>query len=191
MTEFQKYLKNYFDVNEETLSLISNEFELEFFTKNVFFLKENDYSNKLGFVQSGILREFFVDADGKEITKWISTSGFFVVDIVSFYFNKPARWNIQALSDCEIFVIDQAKLSSMSHHIKDWNRLEKLFIAKCFGYLEQRIVNQISLNAEQRYNQLFEFNKELFNTVPLQYLASMIGMTPETFSRIRNQHAKR
>lgn len=190
MNQFQKYLKSYFDVEKENLEKISSYFDLIQFKKNDYYLKENQYSTQLGFVQSGILREFTVDESGKEITKWISTKGYFVVDLVSFYFQKPARWNIQALADCEIFVINQENFHKISEDIPNWETLEKLFIAKCFGHLEDRIVNQISLNAEQRYDQLFTFNKELFNQVPLQYLASMIGMTPETFSRIRNQKAK-
>ena len=190
MNQFQKYLKSYFDVEQENLEKISAHFDLIQLKKNDYYLKENQYSTQLGFVQSGILREFTLDENGKEITKWISTNGYFVVDLVSFYFQKPARWNIQALTDCEIFVINQENFRKISDEIQNWETLEKLFIAKCFGHLEDRIVNQISLNAEQRYDQLFGFNKELFNQVPLQYLASMIGMTPETFSRIRHQKAK-
>ncbi len=60
-------------------------------------------------------------------------------------------------------------------------------MASCFIQLEDRIFSHLSLNAEERYHQFFENNKELFNQVPLQYLASMLGMSPETFSRIRNK----
>jgi CRP-like cAMP-binding protein len=65
--------------------------------------------------------------------------------------------------------------------------LEKLFIARCFIMLEDRIFTHLSMTAEERYNFFFENNKELFNQVPLQYIASMLGMTPETFSRIRKK----
>ena len=71
--------------------------------------------------------------------------------------------------------------------VPKWVELEKMFITKCFSILEDRILQHLSLSAEERYNQLFEFNKELFNVVPLQYLASMLGMAPETLSRIRKK----
>lgn len=186
MNEFQKYLKFYFEVDDKDLEIISSEFDLIKLRKNEFFIVENQSADLLGFVQSGFLREFTIHENGKEITKWISTKGFFVADIMSFYFHTPARWNIQALSDSEIFVINREKLQNLSNKIENWETLEKLFIAKCFGYLEQRIVDQISLNAEQRYEKFYHSNKELFNQVPLIYLASMLGMTPETLSRIRN-----
>jgi hypothetical protein len=66
-----------------------------------------------------------------------------------------------------------------------WPEIEKQFIAGCFITLEDRVFNHLSLSAEERYDQLFAFNQDLFRHVPQQYLASMLGMTPETFSRIR------
>ena len=125
--------------------------------------------------------------ENKEVTKWISTPGYFVVDLSSFIFQHPARWNLQALCDCELYAIDLEKYRQMSKLVNRWAEMEKLFMAKCFAILEDRIISQLSHTAEQRYQQLFSFNKELFNQVPLQYLASMLGMTPETFSRIRKK----
>ncbi|WP_052315400.1 hypothetical protein [Emticicia oligotrophica] len=69
--------------------------------------------------------------------------------------------------------------------------LEKLFIVQCFMVLKERILKHLSLSAEEHYEQLFAFKKELFNQVPLQYLASMLGMTPENFSRIRKKVLKK
>jgi CRP-like cAMP-binding protein len=110
-----------------------------------------------------------------------------VVDLSSFIFHLPARWNIQALTDCELYIIDSNEYLKIGQVIPRWSELEKLFIAKCFTILEERIISHLSMTAEERYNQLFDFNKELFNQVPLQHLASMLGMTPETFSRIRKK----
>ncbi len=75
----------------------------------------------------------------------------------------------------------------MESLVPKWQVLEKLFIAKCFTVMEDRIFAHLSMTAEERYVSFFEANKELFNQVPLQYIASMLGMTPETFSRIRNK----
>ena len=69
-----------------------------------------------------------------------------------------------------------------------WNELEKKFLVNCFTTLEDRIFSHLSMTAEERYHFFFSQNKELFNLVPLQYIASMLGMTPETFSRIRKKH---
>lgn len=188
MTELEKYIQTYFGVNKDDLRAISSYFKPLSLKKGEYFLKKGNQSDRLGFVQSGIIREFVL-IDDKEVTKWISTKGYFVVDLSSFVFQQTARWNIQALTDCELYVISSNDYHKIGHVIPRWTELEKLFIAKCFTVLEDRILQHLSMTAEERYNQLFNFNKELFNQVPLQYLASMLGMTPETLSRLRKKAA--
>jgi CRP/FNR family transcriptional regulator, anaerobic regulatory protein len=182
--ELAIYIQGFFGVTPDEVERILSFFEPLELKKGEYFLRKGQRADRLGFVQSGIIREYLV-IDGKEVTKWISTKGYFVVDLASFVFEKPARWNLQAISDCEIFVINQKEYHSIVKVIPNWPELEKLFIAKCFTILEDRVLTHLSMTAEERYQQLFNFNKELFNLVPLQYLASMLGMTPETLSRLR------
>ncbi len=188
MTELEKYIQTYFGVNNEELTKISSFFKPVTLKKGEHFVKTGRQSDRLGFVQSGIIREY-VFIDHKEITKWISTKGYFVVDLASFMFKIPARWNIHALTDCELYIINSKDYQKIGQVIPRWTELEKLFISKCFTVLEDRIITHLSMTAEERYQQLFNFNRELFNQVPLQYLASMLGMTPETLSRLRKKAA--
>lgn len=190
MTELEKYIQTYFGVNKDDLTKISSFFKPVILKKGDFFLRTGRHSDRLGFMQTGIVREFFF-IDDKEVTKWISTKGYFVVDLSSFVFQQTARWNIQALTDCELYVIHSKDYQKIGQVIPLWTELEKLFIAKCFTVLEDRVLQHLSMTAEERYNHLFNFNKELFNQVPLQYLASMLGMTPETLSRLRKKAAGR
>jgi CRP-like cAMP-binding protein len=186
MTELEQYIQSYFGVAKEETKTISSFFKPVLLPKGEYFLKAGRHSNRLGFVQAGILREYVV-LDDKEITKWISTKGYFAVDLSSFIFNRPARWNIQALADTELYVIDDEAYRKIGEAIPQWKELEKLFIAKCFTVLEDRVLAHLSMTAEERYHQLFAFNKDIFNLVPLQYIASMLGMTPETLSRLRRK----
>ena len=186
MTELEKYIQTYFSVTRDDLVKITDFFRPVTLRKGDYYLKAGRMSDRLGFVQSGIVREFAVRND-REVTKWISTKGYFVVDLASFMFHIPARWNIQALTDCEIYIIEADDYQRIGQVVPGWTELEKLFIARCFAVLEERIVTHLSMTAEERYNQLFSLNRELFNQVPLQYLASMLGMTPETLSRQRKK----
>jgi CRP/FNR family transcriptional regulator, anaerobic regulatory protein len=190
MTQLEQYIKSYFGILEEkSLQAIASLFKITTFKKGDFFLKTGSNCNRLGFVEQGFFRIFVTNPD-KEITQWISSKGYFVTDLSSLVFQNTARWNIQALTECEVFVIEKKDYDNIKNVVPEWLTLEKLFITRCFTSMEDRIFSLLSLSAEERYNLLFTQNSELFNQVPLHYLASMLGMTAETFSRIRSNKMK-
>jgi CRP/FNR family transcriptional regulator, anaerobic regulatory protein len=190
MTQLEQYIKSYFGiVDEKSLQTIASLFNIITFKKGDFFLKTGKHCNRLAFVEEGYFRIFVTNPD-KEITQWISTKGYFVTDLSSFVFQNTTRWNIQAVVDCEVFIIEKKDYDNIKNIVPEWLELEKLFITRCFTLMEDRIFSLLSLSAEERYNLLFTQNPELFNQVPLHYLASMLGMTAETFSRIRNNKVK-
>lgn len=186
MTELETYIKSYFGITENDLSAVVKMFETTTLKKGDFFCKQDGSCEHLSFIREGILRIYAVTPD-KEVTQWISTKGQFVTDLSGIVFRQPARRSIQALTDCTLYTINAESYRSIGKVAPDWNALERLFIAKCFLTMEDRIFSQLSMTAEERYDLLFENQRELFHQVPLQYLASMLGMTPETFSRIRNK----
>lgn len=184
MSELEQYIYSYFHVNQEDITTINSLFNLNTIKKGSFIVKEGRYCTKLSFIKSGIIRVFKYSPQ-KEVTQWIGTKGYFIVDLASFMFQQPARWNIQALTDCELYTITIDDYEKLGNLVPNWHKLEKNFLAQCFVTIEDRVYSQISMTAEEKYNQLFSENPDLFNQVPLQYLASMLGMTPETLSRIR------
>lgn len=187
MIELEHYINSYFGiVKPDELQKIVSLFKPTTIKKGDYFLKSGKACDKLSFIQSGLLRIFTTTKD-KEVTQWISTKGYFVTDLSSLVFNTPARWTIQALVDTELYTIDQKDYNNLKTIIPQWTELEKLFIARCFVIMEDRIFSHLSMTAEERYHLLFEQNRELFHQVPLQYLASMLGMTAETLSRIRKK----
>jgi len=187
MTELEQYIKSYFGVvTVDDLKIIVSLFKLTTIKKGEFLLKSNKRCNKLSFVQSGLLR-MFITLDGKEVTQCISSKGHFSTDLSSFIFDNPSRWTIQALTETELYTITKEDYKKIGSLVPKWNEFEKLFIVRCFTILEDRTVRHLSMTAEERYNFYFENNRELFNQVPMQFIASMLGMRPETFSRIRKK----
>lgn len=187
MTELEQYIKSYFGVVAiDDLKTIVSFFKPAIIKRGDFLLKADRQCNHLSFVESGILR-VFATTDNKEVTQWISQKGYFAADLSSFIFGTPSRWTIQALVDTEIYAITKEDYQKIGELVTRWKELEKLFIVRCFTMLEERIFSHLSMTAEERYNYFFEHNRELFNQVPLHYIASMLGMTPETFSRIRKK----
>ncbi len=185
MTELEQYIQSFFGVERSDLQVIASMFKPEKLNKGDFYLKTGRQCDKLSFISSGLLR-VYAQAGEKEVTQWISSKGYFVTDLYSLVFGQAARWNIQSLSEVELYTIRKKDYESIGLLVPEWHRLEKLFIAKCFTMLEDRVFRHLSMSAEERYKAFFSQNKELFNQVPLQYIASMLGMTPETFSRIRS-----
>ncbi len=186
MTELELYINSYFGVTIDDISKISPFFKLTTLNRGDYFLKPGRICDKLSFHKSGLIRVYITTTE-KDVTQWISSPGYFVTDLAGIIFNKPSKYSIQALTDSELYTIDREDYRAIPQIIPKWHELEKLFIARCFTLLEDRIFSLLSMTAEDRYKLLFEQNSNLFNQVPLQYLASMMGMTPETLSRIRKK----
>jgi CRP-like cAMP-binding protein len=177
-------LRHNYSISIDEATVLSDYFKLESLAKGEFYLKEGAACYKLSFICSGIMRLYRVN-DNREVTQWISTEGYFVTDLASLSYGMPARWNIQALTDCEYYTISKDVYEGLKEVLPSWPEIEKRFLTKCFIILEERVHKQISLSAEERYDDLMQFDPSLFNEVPLQFLASMLGMSPETLSRIR------
>ena len=189
MTELQLYIKTYFGITDEDLERAASFFVPTSIQQGSFILKSGTNSDFIGIVKSGIIHEF-VTLDDKEVTKWIDTRGYFVLDLTSFFFDQPAQWDIQALTDCEIFIISKEDYLKMGSEIEEWPELEKLFITKCFSLLEARLLTLLSMSAEGRYRNFVDFKGEMFKDVPTTYIASMLAIPVETLRMFRNEYPK-
>ena len=186
MDTLENNIHEVFGIEKEECKVVASLFKRQTLTKNDFFLEMDKPCDQLSIIESGMLR-MFAQLQEKEVTQWIGTPGYFITDFSAFLFHSKSRWNIQALTDCSIYTINYEDYVVLNKLVPKWNELEKQFIIKCAIFMESRILSLISLSSEERYDLLFDQQRELFNQVPLQYLASMLGMTPETFSRIRRK----
>ena len=184
MSELVHYIESQLSISKSDADRISTLFKEVKLAKGELFCQSGERCEKLAFVHSGFVR-IFKETESKEITQWVSSKGGFVTDLSSLLFQTPSRWEIQALTDCELYAIGGSDYRSLGDQVANWPTIEKQFIASCFVTLENRVFSHLSSSAEERYDQLFQFDQDLFKFVPQQYLASMLGMSPETFSRIR------
>ncbi|MGH1335020.1 MAG: Crp/Fnr family transcriptional regulator [Aureispira sp.] len=184
--EIQHYLQQYLGIPPSKLEQIAVLFKAEQLKKGDFWLRQGQYQGRMSFLSAGYLH-FHAPAplSGKSITQWIGSPGALIADLSTLLFQAPARWNIEALSPCDLYTISSEHYQQIGQWVPEWAQLEKTFLARCFMTLEERVFHLLSLTAEQRYQALWDQDANLFNQVPLQYLASMMHMTPETLSRIR------
>lgn len=170
----------------EELAAARSYFHEETLRKNEFFTRSGKVCDRLSIIRNGILRVYAL-SDGKEITQWIAVENSLMTEVTGFFFDQPNRWSIQALADTTLWTITKADYRKLCREFPEWNETEKGFLLKCFALLEDRVFSHLSMTAEERYRLYFEQNRPLFNQVPLQYIASVLGMTAETFSRIRKR----
>ena len=113
MTELETYISSYFGITNQNMDKITSLFQESALKKGEYFTKVGQYCEKLSFVSSGFIR-VYATANDKEITQWISTKGYFLTDLYSFNFKQRARWNIQALTDCDLYTIDKGNYALLN-----------------------------------------------------------------------------
>ena len=161
-------------------------FDVQVLERGEYLTKEGKYCQRMCVIDEGYLR-FYTHSEKKVVTHWIFGRQQLVTDISSFFLNTPSKWNIQAISKTTLFSISHDRYQVMKRKVPEWNQFEMIFIVKLMSALENRIYTLISMSAEERYRHLLEENTDILNELPLQYIASMIGTTPETLSRIRRK----
>lgn len=140
--------------------------------------------NYMYIITSGIARVFYYKED-KDITCHFSAEQESITTIDSFIQRKKSKYNIEALEDLEVLKISHSDLENLFNTHAKYERLGRLFMQQIYIDLVERIDDIQLLNAHERYNSLLAKKPTLFLRVSAKHIASFLGMTPETFSRIR------
>ncbi len=171
-------------IPDQDMTHILSNFEIAHLKKGDYFLESGKICRKMAFIASGYLRMFNVP-DGREITFWIGSTGKFITSLSSFIFESENFWNIQALTDCTLYVIRRENHFALGKQLPQWLEFDNVLLAHSFALLEQSMFSQLHTTAQQRFDKLLLENPALFNHVPLKHIASMLGITPESLSRLR------
>ena len=169
--------------SEQALSSCLKELE---FTKGHIIVKQNTICNYLYFVERGLTRTYYLK-DGKDVTDWISDENSFACSIISFISRKPDRRAIELLEPSVFYALhydDMEKLSSKYHDIET---LFRKLVSFGLVQLQQKFDDVHFSTALQRYQNLMQNHPTFIQRVPLGMIASYLGITQETLSRIRSQ----
>lgn len=166
---------------------ISTYFTSKQFQKNVFLLKEGKICTESHFIESGFLRSYVVDIDGNDVTTDFYGSNIFANDFLSFFKRIPSNENIQVLADCTTWMINYEDLQTCFHTIPEFREFGRMMLINNYSRLKERMLGMIQLTAEQRYEKLVTSHTEIFQNAPLKNIASYLGITDTSLSRIRKE----
>ena len=181
------FIKNTNKISEETAIAIANNFESIHFNKNEFVLKAGSLCTNYIFLETGFMRSFAIDPNGNEVTTNFYSNKQIVIDVASYFQGIPSTENIQALSECQCWYGKIEEFKVLYHMIHEFREFGRTILAKGFVELKERTLSIINQTAEERYLTLIKNNPEIFQNAPLKHIASYLGVTDTSLSRIRKE----
>lgn len=178
------FLQTIAPFDEVELEKAALHFNYQLIKKCNFFLKAGHYSDRVGFVKSGLLRSYFT-ANNKETTTFFASPGTIAVDLHSFLQGIPSAESIHAMEDTEVFYIKRKSLYFLYNEDWKWQQVGRVLMETYFIASEERTIRFQNKTAQELYQNFVKEHPEVLKAASLAYIASYLGMTPETLSRIR------
>lgn len=177
-------------LTDDEWELCRNNFRPKRMLKRQFLLQEGDVCRELAFVEKGSLYSYTVDSKGNQHVIRFAFEGWWMANLQSFFTGEPTTLNIEVLEDSELLMLDRKNHEKLLDEIPAYERYHRIIVQNAYVALQQRAENALGLTAEEKYSRLIEQNPEFMNRVPLNLVASYLGMSPETLSRVRGQMSK-
>jgi len=155
--------------------------------KKQYFLQEGDVCKYTAFVEKGALRAYVLDDKGDEYITAFALEGWSIGDIPSFMKQEPASLNIDALEDSELVLISKAAQDELLLKLPKYETHMRITITNAYIALQKRMTNMISLPLEERYTAFTQMHQNIFQRVPQHMIASFMGLSPGTLSRVRSR----
>ncbi len=188
---FKKMIRDYFrsfnlfseDEIEEFLQL----FEIRRLNKNDYFVQEGERCREVAFINSGIFRSFYTSDNGKDMTYCFKFPNMMIAAYSSFISGCLSKESIQAITDVELLILKKEKMDLLVKDALNWTQFLKIIAEQEYLELETRFFQLQRDNAVQRYEALLKNQPDYIQKIPLQYLASYLGITQRHLSRIRKE----
>lgn len=184
------YFDKYIPLNKEEKQLVIEYFQPRLYRRRQYVLQENDICTKFNFVVRGCLRMYKIDDKGNiHILQFAAENGW-ISDIGSFHGQTASKLSIDALEDTMVLQISYDNLIALYKQASKFDRIFRVLIENSYVALQNRLLQNISSSAEERYLSFMQTYSHLSNRLPQTQIAAFLGITPEFVSRIRNSRSK-
>ncbi len=189
-TTIMEFINTICPISQEAMLFIQQRSFPVSVSKGKYLLRAGEICGHYYYIHKGVLRSFLKHGN-KEITIWINPEGEITTSIRSMTRQQPSDEYIQALEDCELFALPFETVNEMYERFPDMNRFARMLLEQYYAETEERVYIGRIPNANARYAHFIQSRPELVNRIPLKYVASYLGMTLETLSRLRARQANR
>jgi CRP-like cAMP-binding protein len=186
-----KKIEEKVQLTEEEKELSRSFFRPKKLRKRQYLLQEGDACKYVTFVEKGMLRLYSVDEKGSEHVMQFAFEGWWIADQFSFLTGEPSVYNIDALEDCELLLLSKNAEEEMMEKVPRMERYFRVLLQNSLIATQRRLISSLSRTAEEKYNELIQSCPTIPQRVPQHMMASYLGITPETLSRIRRQVASK
>jgi len=190
MTSLTENINQIVRLTQEEISAIEKAYNTIEISKGQLWIEQGKVCDQVAFVVSGKLRNFYFDEAGNEVTCYFVTPNNFVSAFSSFLTNAPTHENISTLEDTVLRTISKKEMETLSDLIPKLQIFRRVIVENLFIIMEKRIMMLQSQSAHERYEKMIKENPEILLSVPLQYTASFLGITPQHLSRLRKELTK-
>jgi len=190
MEILEKYLLQFGNFNEEQLNLIRVNTTERILKKGEYFSEAGRIANEISFIVEGIFRVIYYDKEGTEVTKYFVEENHFAVDVNSYFNQTSSSEYIQAVTDMKLLVFSAENMNNLSNTIMIWDEVVSKITNKAMIEKFNKTSMMLAEDATTRYINFHNRFPTLVNRIPLNYLASYIGVTKHSLSRIRKEISK-
>ena len=159
--------------------------------KKQYLLQEGDICRYICHVEKGALKAYQLDEKGEEQITAFALEGWTIADLASFFKQEPATLNIDAIEDAELVLISKASHDELLTKLPKYETYTRIIITDAYIALQQRMTIMLHLSVEERYLEFTRMCQQIFQRVPQHMIASSMGLTPETISRVRSRISNR
>lgn len=184
------YLLQFGDLNKQQIDLIKSKFELKKIRKEEYYHEAGKIPKEVIFITNGIMRICYYNNKGEEVTKYFMDENQLVTDILNYNTGTPSSEYMQAITDCEYLAISKNSMDELSKTIIGWDAIIAKVVALGMSQKVTKISTMMAEDATERYMKFFERFPTLASQIPLAYLASYLGITQSSLSRIRKNISK-